>query len=125
VPSPLLSKRKAVSVPGATSLPPPIPKVKKVRQSSLSVLDPETGQRKYICAVIECGKQYKNANGLKYHLLHAHPDGVGVPAEYHDLFQKKKEDEGHRPYTCSIAGCEKKYKNLNGLKVCRVFFTYV
>jgi hypothetical protein len=119
-PSPLF-KRKAVFMPGADPLaPPPTPKIKKVRQSSLSVLDPETGQRKYVCAVVDCGKQYKNANGLKYHLLHAHPDGVGVPAEYHDLFQKKKEDEGHRPYTCSIMGCEKKYKNLNGLKVCSI-----
>lgn len=123
-PSPLLVKKKSISVHGLNPLPPPIPKIKKVRQSSLSVLDPETGQRKYICAVTDCGKQYKNANGLKYHLLHAHPDGVGVPAEYHELFQKKKEDEGHRPYTCSIAGCEKKYKNLNGLKVCSVCFLY-
>ncbi|KAJ3386192.1 hypothetical protein HDU92_002646 [Lobulomyces angularis] len=85
------------------------------RQSSLSILDPETGERKYICAVTTCKKQYKNANGLKYHLSHAHPNGEGVPQEYL-LFQKKKEEEGYRPYKCTVDGCQKRYKNLNGLK---------
>jgi len=98
------------------SIPKPqVEKIKKPRQSSLSVLDPETGERKYVCAVEDCKKQYKNANGLKYHLAHAHPDGQGVPKEYL-LFQKKKEEDGYRPYPCTVDGCEKKYKNLNGLK---------
>ncbi|KAL3899143.1 MAG: hypothetical protein SGCHY_002259 [Lobulomycetales sp.] len=111
-PGPAKSKKKSVSVdPAAASTPKP----KKLRQSSLSTVDPETGERKFICAVPDCKKQYKNANGLKYHLLHAHSDGEGVPEEYR-LFQKKREDEGHRPYVCSVENCSKTYKNLNGLK---------
>lgn len=45
----------------------PLPNSKKLIQKpcNLSVLDPETGERKYICAVPTCQKQYKNANGLK------------------------------------------------------------
>lgn len=113
---PAKSKKKSVSVdPAAASTPKP----KKLRQSSLSTVDPETGERKFICAVPDCKKQYKNANGLKYHLLHAHSDGEGVPEEYR-LFQKKREDEGHRPYVCSVENCSKTYKNLNGLKVCNL-----
>ncbi|KXS18135.1 hypothetical protein M427DRAFT_53970 [Gonapodya prolifera JEL478] len=30
----------------------------------------------YLCAVEGCGKRYKNLNGVKYHLEHAHPDVI-------------------------------------------------
>ena len=86
-------------------------KARKLRQSSLSVLDPISGERKFMCAVDTCRKEYKNANGLKYHLSHAHPTGQGVPEEYR-LFQQKKEDMGYRPFECQVLGCQKRYKVL-------------
>ena len=101
--------------------PPPTPKPmsmapKKNKHAHLSVICPITGERKYMCAVSHCKKTYKNANGLKYHMAHAHSDGVGVPEEW-IVEQKKKNCETVRPYACTVVGCTKRYKNLNGLKV--------
>ncbi|KAI9201861.1 uncharacterized protein BJ171DRAFT_584758 [Polychytrium aggregatum] len=107
---------QAADAKGTASQPPGAlaakPKVKKPRPSALSTINPETGVREYICP--NCKKQYKNGNGLKYHLTHAHPNGEGIP---HDLFYRKKRDlDGFRPYVCPVADCGKRYKNLNGLK---------
>jgi hypothetical protein len=33
----------------------------------------------YRCTIPECGKSYKNLNGLKYHVEHAHPGAVALP----------------------------------------------
>ncbi|KAJ3415865.1 Transcriptional regulator of ribosomal biogenesis proteins [Chytridiales sp. JEL 0842] len=37
----------------------------------------ELVQKPYVCTVEDCGKRYKNLNGLKYHLEHAHPECLG------------------------------------------------
>jgi len=66
-------------------------------------------ERPYRCGEKDCGKSYKNANGLKYHLAHGHPAPKPISVE---ATQKKEE----RPYRCPIAACGKRYKNANGLK---------
>jgi hypothetical protein len=33
-------------------------------------------ERPHRCAIAGCGKRYKNPNGLKYHMAHAHPNFV-------------------------------------------------
>ena len=95
---------------------------KSPKYSPPSALDPITGERKYICTIKGCGKQYKNANGLKYHLTHAHPTG-DIPPELISP-PRKKEQEGFRPYMCTVEGCQKRYKNLNGLKVFNFYIKY-
>jgi len=39
-------------------------------------LDPDMkiAKRPYWCKVVNCGRKYKNLNGLKYHAAHAHPE---------------------------------------------------
>ncbi|KAJ3220751.1 hypothetical protein HK099_004041 [Clydaea vesicula] len=55
--------------------------------------------RLYRCLHEGCGKNYKNSNGLKYHLAHYHID-----------------PNIENKFECSVSGCEKIYKNLNGYK---------
>jgi hypothetical protein len=33
----------------------------------------------YRCTIPDCGKSYKNLNGLKYHVEHAHPGAIALP----------------------------------------------
>ncbi|EPZ32555.1 hypothetical protein ROZALSC1DRAFT_27607 [Rozella allomycis CSF55] len=68
----------------------------------VEVVDEEDmySEKPYACKVNGCLKRYKNANGLKYHMINGHCGG--------------KVDE--KPYHCPYAGCGKRYKNPNGLK---------
>ncbi|KAJ3113555.1 Transcriptional regulator of ribosomal biogenesis proteins [Physocladia obscura] len=54
-----------------------------------------------------CDKTYKNPGGIKYHLKHTH--GVDH-VSFSDM------SDANRPYMCTVEGCGKRYKNLNGLK---------
>lgn len=123
--------------PVALVAPPPPPKPKKIRQSSLSILDPETGERKYICAVPKCNKQYKNVYEFLINTYRQMDSNIisftltvmGKEFRSSTLISfngKRKRMKGmclcshqtsRRPYECSVDGCDKKYKNLNGLKV--------
>lgn len=51
-------------------------KEKPPRLTTLSTMNPETGIREYVCRT--CRKQYKNGNGLKYHLTHVHRNGAPI-----------------------------------------------
>ncbi|KAI9350684.1 hypothetical protein BDR26DRAFT_851331 [Obelidium mucronatum] len=63
--------------------------------------------RPFKCKVEGCGKEYKNPNGLKYHMRNGHAEDTGDP-EVNNMIQ--------RPYGCVVGDCGKRYKNLNGLK---------
>ncbi|KAJ3216268.1 hypothetical protein HDU81_001144, partial [Chytriomyces hyalinus] len=63
--------------------------------------------RPFKCKLEGCGKEYKNPNGLKYHMRHGHGVDTGNP-ELDNMINK--------PYQCVIEECGKRYKNLNGLK---------
>ncbi|KAJ3223628.1 Transcriptional regulator of ribosomal biogenesis proteins [Chytriomyces hyalinus] len=63
--------------------------------------------RPFKCKLPGCGKEYKNPNGLKYHMRHGHGVDTGNP-ELDNMINK--------PYQCVIEQCAKRYKNLNGLK---------
>ncbi|RKP06243.1 hypothetical protein THASP1DRAFT_31937 [Thamnocephalis sphaerospora] len=42
--------------------------------------EPHRSQIKpYRCTIPDCGKSYKNLNGLKYHVEHAHPGAIALP----------------------------------------------
>ncbi|KAI8613596.1 hypothetical protein BC830DRAFT_464136 [Chytriomyces sp. MP71] len=64
-------------------------------------------ERPFKCKVERCGKEYKNPNGLKYHMRNGHGQDTGNPEV--DVLVNK-------PYQCVVDGCGKRYKNLNGLK---------
>ncbi|KAJ3403189.1 Transcriptional regulator of ribosomal biogenesis proteins, partial [Chytridiales sp. JEL 0842] len=63
-------KKPAVPKPKPPILLTPRGEPRRMRLKSLRVIDPETGTRRYVCPC--CHKEYKNANGIKYHLNHVH-----------------------------------------------------
>ncbi|KIX07918.1 uncharacterized protein Z518_02572 [Rhinocladiella mackenziei CBS 650.93] len=85
---------------------------------------PHEEPKPFRCPVIGCEKAYKNQNGLKYHKSHGHnnqrlhENGDGTfsivdpdtQAPYPGTMGMEKE----KPYKCDV--CQKRYKNLNGLK---------
>lgn len=79
-----------------------------------SATGPGEERRKHQCLVPSCGKIYKNANGLKYHLQHTHSEEERDIAER--IIDAIKNDPQERPYVCAEEGCGKRYKNANGLK---------
>ncbi|KAI5967012.1 SFP1 [Candida pseudojiufengensis] len=83
------------------------------------------------CNVIGCDKSYKNQNGLKYHRSHGHqgqtlrenPDGtVSVIDPDSNNPMDNPALEKDKPYKCNV--CNKRYKNLNGLKYHRGHTTH-
>ncbi|KAJ3200529.1 hypothetical protein HDU83_001621 [Entophlyctis luteolus] len=67
-----------------------------------------SSSRPFKCKVEGCGKEYKNANGLKYHMKNVHP--------VDDIVEIDANAASDKPYMCTADGCGKRYKNLNGLK---------
>ncbi|KAG0265324.1 Transcriptional regulator of ribosomal biogenesis protein [Mortierella polycephala] len=87
----------------------------------------------YHCTFLGCGKAYKNPNGLKYHNVHGHCSPTNGPSTTSpfssstttsstesgnvlDAIEGGAEGTARRPYVCTFLECEKRYKNLNGLK---------
>ncbi|KAH8682171.1 hypothetical protein BX600DRAFT_35691 [Xylariales sp. PMI_506] len=87
------------------------------------VMPPEE-DKPFKCPVIGCEKAYKNQNGLKYHKQHGHQsqqlheNGDGtfsiVNPETHAPYPGEMGMEKEKPHKCEY--CNKRYKNLNGLK---------
>lgn len=91
------------------------------------------------CPKPNCNKSYKQANGLKYHMTHgscnfAPPKDLeqlqqllaskrsqksieGEPLSDAELREVEKEAERRlRPYACGVGDCQRRYKNMNGLR---------
>ncbi|KNC97755.1 uncharacterized protein SPPG_06756 [Spizellomyces punctatus DAOM BR117] len=97
-------------------MPPPPPQHNYVQPYTDAISDMDKQQRMFKCPTPYCSKIYKNANGLKYHLERGSCEMEWASGdEYADLSMLNIK-VAHRPYWCRVAGCGKKYKNLNGLK---------
>lgn len=91
------------------------------------------------CPKLNCNKSYKQANGLKYHMTHgscnfAPPKDLehlqallaskrsqkseeGEPLSESDMREVEREAERRlRPYACGVGDCQRRYKNMNGLR---------
>jgi len=85
---------------------------------------PHEEPKPFRCPVIGCEKAYKNQNGLKYHKSHGHnnqrlhENGDGtfsiVNPDTQAPYPGTQGMEKEKPYKCDV--CQKRYKNLNGLK---------
>ncbi|KAI0126438.1 hypothetical protein BJ170DRAFT_684028 [Xylariales sp. AK1849] len=85
---------------------------------------PREEDKPFRCPVIGCEKAYKNQNGLKYHKQHGHQsqqlhenaDGTFsiVNPETSIPYPGEMGMEKEKPHKCEY--CNKRYKNLNGLK---------
>ncbi|KAH7027739.1 uncharacterized protein B0I36DRAFT_247305 [Microdochium trichocladiopsis] len=88
------------------------------------VMIPPEEDKPFKCPVIGCEKAYKNQNGLKYHKQHGHQNqqlhenGDGtfsiVNPETSAPYPGETGMEKEKPHKCEY--CNKRYKNLNGLK---------
>ncbi|EMD35942.1 hypothetical protein CERSUDRAFT_115890 [Gelatoporia subvermispora B] len=90
------------------------------------------------CPKPNCNKSYKQANGLKYHMTHGscnfappkdleqlqqilaskrNGKDVDEPISDAELREVEKEAERRlRPYACGVGDCQRRYKNMNGLR---------
>jgi transcription factor SFP1 len=99
------------------------------------------------CPKANCNKSYKQANGLKYHMTHgscnfAPPkdlealqallaekgvmvngnDRSGVQITEGELREVEREAERRlRPFACGVGDCQRRYKNMNGLRASNPF----
>lgn len=106
-------------------------------RSPCSITFDKDPTRPFVCSIPGCRKTYKNANGLKYHVIHGHrkkishhratpgDDMTGITGSPGDACdgndidlreEEEEEAEDVRPYVCNLKGCGKTYKNANGLK---------
>lgn len=90
------------------------------------------------CPKPNCNKSYKQANGLKYHVTHGscnfappkdleqiqalidskRKDGNDEPMSEAELREVEREAERRlRPYACGVGDCQRRYKNMNGLRM--------
>ncbi|KAI1852087.1 hypothetical protein JX265_005925 [Neoarthrinium moseri] len=89
-----------------------------------TIVMPPEEDKPFKCPVIGCEKAYKNQNGLKYHKQHGHQtqqlheNGDGtfsiVNPETSAPYPGEMGMEKEKPHKCEY--CNKRYKNLNGLK---------
>ncbi|RMZ85827.1 hypothetical protein DV737_g427, partial [Chaetothyriales sp. CBS 132003] len=108
---------------------------KTIRERQVAAGLPDTNKpmlpyeepKPFRCPVIGCEKAYKNQNGLKYHKtashhghnnqrLHENGDGTFsiVNPDTQAPYPGTQGMEKEKPYKCEV--CQKRYKNLNGLK---------
>jgi transcription factor SFP1 len=109
-PSPVTSNAKPVGwkVPATTSASTDV-----TPQPSLF-----STHRPFRCPQPGCQKSYKQANGLKYHMLKGQCNfEVRDAMEWAGLTQEEAEERA-KPYACAAGdGCLKRYRQANGLKV--------
>ncbi|KAJ3147706.1 hypothetical protein HDU86_007881 [Geranomyces michiganensis] len=111
----------------------PTGKPSKAKKNKPASDVPQGPPKAHPCPHPNCGKSYKNPNGLKYHLEHGHPElnpdpvpgggsggsGVGVGSSSDPDGKEsgaKTDKDDFKPFICRHEGCDKLYKNLNGLK---------
>lgn len=89
------------------------------------------------CPKPNCNKRYKQANGLKYHIIHGscdfappkeleqiqalldrkRKDGNDKPMSEAELREVEREAERRlRPYACGVGECQRRYKSMTGLR---------
>jgi hypothetical protein len=69
------------------------------------------------CPKPGCMKSYKQANGLKYHLTHGQCN-FNPPAELASVegLSEREAERKLRPFCCQVPPCQRRYKNMNGLR---------
>ncbi|BEJ04571.1 hypothetical protein CcaverHIS641_0203880 [Cutaneotrichosporon cavernicola] len=106
--------------PAAEGAPPPPPSVKgpDARAADTPLPPPSlfTTHKAWRCPNPGCNKAYKQSNGLKYHLAKGQCDFAIHDAIGNGLTLEEAEQRA-RPYVCAVgAGCDKRYRQMNGLK---------
>jgi transcription factor SFP1 len=118
------SPAKPDVAPATTEGPPPPPpgaagKAPDASRAADTPLPPPslfTTHKAWRCPNPGCNKAYKQSNGLKYHLAKGQCDFAIHDAIDNGLTLEEAEQRA-RPYVCAVgAGCDKRYRQMNGLK---------
>ncbi|KAH8113043.1 hypothetical protein DFH11DRAFT_1510920 [Phellopilus nigrolimitatus] len=69
------------------------------------------------CPKAGCMKSYKQANGLKYHVTHGQCN-FNPPPELSSVegLTEREAERRLRPFCCQVPPCQRRYKNMNGLR---------
>lgn len=76
----------------------------------------EFNDKPFRCPNPGCSKAYRQANGLKYHRLHGQCNYVVRDGMEQDGLTLAEAEAVARPYLCQVGHCDKRYKNMNGLR---------
>lgn len=115
--APAVKTDTAVAPEGAPP-PPPGMKAPDARAADTPLPPPSlfTTHKAWRCPNPGCNKAYKQSNGLKYHLAKGQCDFAIHDAIDNGLTLEEAEQRA-RPYVCAVgAGCDKRYRQMNGLK---------
>ncbi|KAH9961743.1 hypothetical protein BC827DRAFT_1267395 [Russula dissimulans] len=136
-----LSAQASTSASASSSSPSPT----STARASTTLSRPASSlllSKPFRCPKPNCSKSYKQANGLKYHMTHgscnfAPPkdlealqallaekgvvvngnDRSGVQITEGELREVEREAERRlRPFACGVGDCQRRYKNMNGLR---------
>ncbi|KLT38462.1 hypothetical protein CC85DRAFT_305951 [Cutaneotrichosporon oleaginosum] len=111
-------KKDVVAGGEAPPPPPPGAKAPDARAADTPLPPPSlfTTHKAWRCPNPGCNKAYKQSNGLKYHLAKGQCDFAIHDAIDNGLTLEEAEQRA-RPYVCAVgAGCDKRYRQMNGLK---------
>ncbi|KAI9208791.1 uncharacterized protein BJ171DRAFT_168282 [Polychytrium aggregatum] len=121
-PSPLLQSIESPA-PVAVDLPPsPTPSANPHEGQAPVPPMPLNPPRLYKCPNAACTKTYRNTNGLRYHTNHGtcEYDTTSVQSQDTSLVSSASPSSTikitQRPYWCRVEGCQKRFRNLNGLR---------
>jgi len=76
-------------------------------------------QKPFKCPKPGCMKSYKQANGLKYHLTHGqclYTPSAELLALSEEGLSEREAERKLRPFCCQVPPCQRRYKNMNGLR---------
>ena len=137
-----LSAQASTSASASSS---PTPSPTSTHRASTTLSRPASSlllSKPFRCPKPNCNKSYKQANGLKYHMTHgscnfAPPkdlealqallaekgvvvngnDRSGMQITEGELREVEREAERRlRPFACGVGDCQRRYKNMNGLR---------
>ncbi|TIC15775.1 hypothetical protein E3Q10_01459 [Wallemia mellicola] len=98
----------------------PTPSMSGVAPAGLSGTPVDSGEggndKPFKCPNPGCSKAYRQANGLKYHRLHGQCNYVVRDGMEQDGLTLAEAEAVARPYLCQVGHCDKRYKNMNGLR---------
>lgn len=129
------------STSGSSSLNPNKASSSAAARASTTLSRPSSSlllSKPFKCPKPNCNKSYKQANGLKYHMTHGscsfgpakelgevqavlkereREGSEGEPLTEREMMEIEREAERRlRPFACGVGDCQRRYKNMNGLR---------
>jgi len=145
VPSPSNSSRHSTATPSSSDSAKPSSSQQNSPRASTTLSRPASSlllSKPFRCPKPNCNKSYKQANGLKYHMTHGscnfappkdleqvqallaskrsareaagEDDNTITEGELREV--EREAERRLRPFACGVGDCQRRYKNMNGLR---------